>query len=103
VTACRCQFCHDPLDPAQELRFLVEIQNLDNPAYLEQIRQLPAVGGKPLRVCKPCQAKVEATPNRLRAVPRPAAAAPTASGVLAACGLLSVGLVLFAFLGGEKA
>jgi hypothetical protein len=98
VTACRCQFCHDRLEPAQELRFLVEIQNLDNPAYLEHIRRLPAVNGKPLRVCKPCQAKVEAHPNRLRAVS--AARPPLPSGLLAACGLLSVGLVLFTLLGG---
>ena len=55
--------------------------------------------GKPLRVCKPCQAKVEAHPNRLRALAatRPA---PAGSGMLTACGLLSVGLVLFTLLGG---
>lgn len=100
MTACQCQFCNAPLEPAQELRFLVEIQNLDNPTYLDHIRQLPAVGGKPLRVCKACQTRVEASSSPLRATtalqPAPA---HVRSGMLTACGLLSVGLILFAFLG----
>ena len=40
MTACRCQFCNDPLEPAQELRYLVELQNLDDPTYLARIRRL---------------------------------------------------------------
>src|SRR5437588_806113 len=95
VTACRCQFCNDPLEPAQELRYLVELQNLDDPTYLARIRRLPAVNGRPLRVCQPCQTHVETTP---RPAP-PVVPVAVAAGLLAACGLLSVGLLFFAMVG----
>ena len=52
----RCACCDGALEPAQQLRFLVETDNLDNPAYLNRIRALPSVNGKPVPVCKACQA-----------------------------------------------
>jgi hypothetical protein len=98
TVACRCQFCHDKLEPAQELRFLVEVQNLDDPATLDRIRQLPAVNGKPLRVCKGCQAGIEKDPAGFRAAVERARRRPLRTGVLAAVGLLSVGWLLGTFL-----
>jgi hypothetical protein len=55
----RCACCDGPLEPAQQLRFLVETANLDNPAYLECIRVLPNANGKPIPVCKACQTQLE--------------------------------------------
>ena len=43
MTACRCQFCAQELEPAQELRFLVETDTLDDPTHLNRIRRLPVL------------------------------------------------------------
>ena len=96
---CRCACCEGPLEPAQQLRFLVETDNLDNPAYLARIRALPAVNGRPVPVCKACQSLLEA--NAITPQPRPLAKpkarrhVPNLLGVL---GALSVGLILGSLL-----
>jgi hypothetical protein len=54
-----CEFCGERLDWVQEFQFLVEAQNLDEPAVLERIRQLPDASGVPLLICKACQASVK--------------------------------------------
>ncbi|MBP3953957.1 hypothetical protein J8F10_01395 [Gemmata sp. G18] len=87
---CRCWSCKGNLEPAQQLRFLVETDNLDNPAYLARIRALPAVNGRPVPVCKACQTRIESAPRRPVAKPKPAAV----SGLLGALGALSVGLLI---------
>jgi hypothetical protein len=97
-----CACCNGQLEPAQQLRFLVETDSLDNPAFLTRIRMLPSRNGKPVPVCGACQAKIEATP-RLTAKPQTAplakkqAKAPLslAVGIL---GVLSVGVLLSAML-----
>ena len=86
----RCACCDGQLEPAQQLRFLVETATLDNPVHLARIRVLPAVNGKPIPVCKACQTRIEAAP------PRPPSR-PLASGLLGALGALSVGLLLGGF------
>lgn len=86
-----CWCCKGQLEPAQQLRFLVETDTLNEPAYLAQIRVLPAVNGKPVPVCKACQAQLEA--GAARPVAKPAA--PT---LLRALGALSVGLLLSGLL-----
>jgi hypothetical protein len=88
---CRCACCRGPLEPAQQLRFLVETDNLDNPSYLTRIRVLPSVNGKPLPVCKACQDEVAANPALL---PRPKVTPLALTGLLGALGALSVGLLL---------
>jgi hypothetical protein len=81
-----CVCCSSQLEPAQELRFLVESDNLENPTYLARIRQLPSVNGRPVPVCKACQVLVESV------LPRPIARAyPLRSGVLAVVGLFTIG------------
>jgi hypothetical protein len=97
---CRCRFCNDTLEPAQELRFLVETESLDDPPFLASIRRLPAVGGTPLPVCRSCQSAVEANPDRFRAA---VARTQLRAGVLTACGLLSLGFILSALLRGPRA
>ncbi len=89
----RCACCEGDLEPAQQLRFLVETDNLDNPSYLNRIRVLPSVKGKPVPVCKACQPLVEAA--RPAAKPR-SKVAPLAltGGLLGLVGVLSVGLLL---------
>ncbi len=82
----RCACCDGQLEPAQQLRFLVETATLDNPVHLARIRVLPAVNGKPIPVCKACQTCIEAAPPR-----------PLAAGLLGALGALSVGLLLGGF------
>jgi hypothetical protein len=94
---CPCASCHAPLEPAQELRFLVETANLDNPVYLNFIRRLPAARGKPVPVCKACQARIEA--SRPRTAPDPS---PVRVGVLAAVGLFSVGWMIQNVILGPK-
>ena len=80
--SCRCACCSGSLEPAQELRFLVETANLDNPSYLAHIRRLPAMRGKPIPVCTACQARIESWPLQVRSAPaRPHA---LRTGVLAA-------------------
>jgi hypothetical protein len=84
--SCGCVCCSAQLEPAQEFRFLVESDNLENPTYLARIRRLPAINGRPVPVCKACQVLVESV------LPRPAARAyPLHSGVLAAIGLFAIG------------
>lgn len=90
---CRCSCCKGPLEPAQQLRFLVETDTLDDPAYLARIRVLPAVNGKPVPVCKACQTRIETAPRPSASrtgVLRP----PLARKLLGALGALSVGLLL---------
>jgi hypothetical protein len=92
---CLCACCSSQIEPAQELRFLVESANLDNPIHLARIRQLPAVGGRPVPVCKACQTLVEAAPLRLMAKP-----SSLRAGVLAAVGLFTVGWLVQSLLFG---
>jgi hypothetical protein len=94
---CLCACCSAELEPAQELRFLVECANLDNPSYLAHIRRLPSVKGKPVPVCKACQTDIENAP---RPVARPN---HVRTGVLAVVGLLSVGWLLQTLLSGPRA
>jgi hypothetical protein len=54
-----CQFCRAEMDLAQQFRYLVETQTVNNPVMLAAIRSLPHAGGRPLRVCKPCQTDIE--------------------------------------------
>ncbi len=82
-----CWCCKGRLEPAQQLRYLVETDTLDDPARLALIRTLPAINGRPVPVCKSCQARLERAP--LRPV-----AKPKLPGLLGALGVLSVGLVL---------
>jgi hypothetical protein len=89
--------CRNPLEPAQELRFLVETSNLDNPEYLARIRRLPARNGKPLPVCKRCQTLAETAPTPAR--PQPTAN-PIHVGLLAVAALLSLDW-LFKTLGSQ--
>jgi hypothetical protein len=105
VTACYCQFCSGTLDPAQEFRFLVETDTLDDPTHLNRIRSLPATGdGRPLRVCKACQGEIEAHPVRFRiAVERAQVQRQIRTGVMAAVGILSVGFLMMTALGGPRA
>lgn len=104
MPACRCQFCAEPLTPAQELRFLVESDAGTDPAYLARIRHLPATrDGKPLRVCDGCQRAIERHPLRFRlAAERAAAQQQLRAGMLAAAGLLSAGWLFGLILGGPK-
>jgi hypothetical protein len=101
VTVCRCQFCAQELESAQELRFLVETETLDNPTHLNRIRRLPATtDGKPLRVCKSCQAQIEMNPAQFRAaVEQAQSRRQLRTGMLAAVGLLSAGWFLGVLLG----
>lgn len=87
----RCACCDGVLEPAQQLRFLVETANLDNPAYLECIRMLPSANGKPVPVCKGCQEQLEdhLAARKLRKARR---ASPVS--LFGALGALSVGLLL---------
>jgi hypothetical protein len=91
--------CDDKLEPAQHLRYLVETESLGEPAYLASIRRLPSVGGRPLPVCGRCQRSIAANPVRFRAAVE---RRQLRAGVLTACGLLSVGLILSALLRGPR-
>src|SRR5262245_554919 len=95
---CRCASCSGPLEPAQELRFLVESANLDNPAYLALIRRLPAVNGRPVPGCKAVQTHSEWSRRPVRVV-RPL---PVRTAVLATVGLLSVGWLFQTLLTGPR-
>jgi hypothetical protein len=88
---CRCVCCDNPLEPAQQLRFLVETDTLDNPSYLNRIRMLPSVNGKPVPVCTACQAHLEAHPTALEPKPRKRVAPLSLLGAL---GALSIGLIV---------
>lgn len=84
----RCACCNGPLEPAQQLRFLVETDTLDDPSYLSRIRVLPSLNGRPLPVCKSCQSRIEANPAALKLRKK----APLS--LFGALGALSVGLLL---------
>jgi hypothetical protein len=101
VPACRCQFCAAPLEPVQEFRYLVETATAaEDPAYLTNIRALPAAGGRPLRVCKGCQGEIRVHPGRfLHALERAVFRREVRSGMLAAAGLLSLGWFFVSLLG----
>lgn len=90
-----CACCEGQLEPAQHLRFLVETDNLDNPAYLARIRMMPSLNGRPVPVCSACQSKIAAEPRSLAKFLRPRAAPLSlATGLLGALGVLSVGMFL---------
>jgi hypothetical protein len=95
---CRCACCEGPLEPAQQLRFLVETDTLDDPAYLARIRALPAVNGRPVPVCKACQTLLEAhavTPApKTEGSRRPLARKRHVPNLFGVLGALSVGLLL---------
>ncbi|MDB5313376.1 MAG: hypothetical protein JWO38_7578 [Gemmataceae bacterium] len=107
MTACYCQFCAGKLEPAQEFRFLVETETLDDPVHLNRIRQLPATtGGRPLRVCKSCQKTMERHPVQFRRAVLEREHVRQqfrAAGVLAAVGILSAGWFLTLLLGSQRA
>ncbi|MCI0702032.1 MAG: hypothetical protein L0241_13195 [Planctomycetia bacterium] len=92
---CPCVCCNNPLEPAQQFRFLVETDNLGNPAFLARIRTLPTRNGKPVPVCKACQTRIESTPAK-PARPQPTQA--LTSSLLGVFGALSLGLLLGSFL-----
>ena len=54
-----CQFCRHELDLAQQFRYLVEAQTVDNPVMMAAIRRLPHTHGRPLRCCRGCQTVIE--------------------------------------------
>ncbi len=85
----RCACCKGTLEPAQQLRFLVETDTLDNPAYLARIRVLPSLNGKPLPVCQACQAQLEARFAARQPQPK-----PLTVKLLAPLGALSLGLLV---------
>jgi hypothetical protein len=90
---CRCQLCRTPLDLAQTFRFLVETDAAADPKRSWACaRELPSANGKPLRVCRRCQADVRARPRR-----------PMPLGLLAVGGVLSVGWLLTTLLAGPRA
>lgn len=101
----RCACCSGRLEPAQQLRFLVETANLDDPAYLAGIRRMPSAKGRPVPVCRGCLDLLES------AAPVPEAEEPYAAkkagavraGMLAAVGLLSIGWLLQALILGPRA
>lgn len=58
-TTMRCQFCRSDLDPAQQFRYLVEAQTVNDPVMMAAIRRLPHAHGRPLRCCRGCQSAIE--------------------------------------------
>jgi len=97
VTTCRCQFCARTLEPAQEFRYLVETETLDDPTHLARIRRLPAAAdGRPLRVCAGCQAAIAARPPGGRPAPR------SRSGLFTAVGVFSLGWFLTTLLASPR-
>jgi hypothetical protein len=90
---CLCVRCSAELEPAQEFRFLVESDNLDNPDYLASIRRLPAINGRPLPVCLECQPIVAAiSPRPVRKTTR------LGTGLLATFGIFAIGLIVHGLL-----
>ena len=103
VTRVLTSYKVDPeLAPLQWIRRMTadETESLDDPAFLASIRRLPAVGGRPVPVCRTCQSAAEAHPERFRAA---VARTQLRTGVIAACGLLSLGFILSALLRGPRA
>lgn len=72
MRAMHCRLCRDELDLAQQFAYLVEAQTVDNPVMLAAIRRLPHAGGRPLRVCRGCQAGLEQRQVTARDVLTPA-------------------------------
>ena len=93
----RCDCCSGPLEPAQQLRFLFETDNLNNPAYLVGIRRMPSRRGRPVPVCSPCQKRLESAPPR----PPVLKMTPFHAGMLA-MGVLSVGWLLQNLFVGQR-
>jgi hypothetical protein len=92
------------LEPAQEFRFLVETETLDNPTHLNRIRRLPATtDGRPLRVCSSCQSRIETDQARFRADLELARSRRVRAGVLAAVGVLSAGWFFRVLIGDPRA
>src|SRR4051794_2463013 len=58
-TTMPCQFCRTDLDLAQQFRYLVEAQTVNDPVMMTAIRRLPHAHGRPLRCCRGCQAAIE--------------------------------------------
>jgi hypothetical protein len=93
---CLCACCSNPIEPAQEFRFLVESDNLDDPNYLARIRRLPAANGRPVPVCLSCQERARTlSMNHLDR-------APLRSGMLAVLGLLTVGWLVQSLVLGPR-
>lgn len=101
IVTCPCRICGHQLDPAQELRFHFETETQASPDYLELIRELPHVGGTPLRVCRPCQQRLESRP-RLAVRAAPATRTDFRSAALAALGMVAFGWVFKALLGAGR-
>ena len=101
----RCQFCSARLEPVQEFRFLVETPVADAPPVLPCLRRLPAVDGRPLRVCKGCDARIAADPDGFRAAVDRGRAVVAKSrrqyqvSLVTAFGVLSVGWFLSGLCG----
>ena len=104
MTACPCQFCTRALEPAQELRYLVETDSLAEPAQLNRIRRLPMNrDGKPLRVCGECQRHIEMNPVRFRAAVEHAhGRRQVRMGLMTAFGVLSAGWFLSVLIGSPR-
>ena len=98
IVTCPCRICGRQLDPAQELRFHFETETQTSPRYLELIRELPHVSGMPLRVCRPCQHRLESQP-RLARQAAPATRTDFRSAVLTAFGVVAFGWVFKALVG----
>jgi hypothetical protein len=92
-----CACCSGQLEPAQQLRFLVETDTLDDPDYLAGIRRLPTRRGRPVPVCEGCQRRIEVNPGYTFPARKPASPA-----VLAAVGILSVGWLIHTLLFGPR-
>jgi hypothetical protein len=50
-----CQFCHAPLDPAQQFAYHVQALTAADRHPLHGGRKLPHAGGQPLRCCRDCE------------------------------------------------
>jgi hypothetical protein len=93
---CVCACCSNPIEPAQEFRFLVENDNLDNPAYLARIRRLPAANGRPIPVCLSCQEGARTLSfNHFERE-------PVRTGMLAVLGLLTMGWIVQSLVLGPR-
>jgi hypothetical protein len=92
---CCCARCEGALEPVQQLRYLVETANLDNPIHLARIRVLPSANGKPLPVCKACQAALQGTAHRST----DSGSKMTSAYLLGAFGVLSIGILFGALFG----
>lgn len=87
-----CQFCRTELDLAQQFRFLVEAQTVDNPVMLAAIRRLPHAHGRPLRCCRGCQSAIERKAVAVRDVNARARAVGLRGGQFLVLSVLAVGV-----------